>query len=105
MHKRLQLSARLPSRAIITARGRAHLVGRALDALAIQVLYFFTLRAFLPGSCKILTVDHRMFKVRRSAFVCIMELHTTGSAAVSGTSRWHYYAASLLACTAADIAL
>jgi hypothetical protein len=37
LHTRLQLSARLLSRAIITARGRAHLVGRALDALAIQV--------------------------------------------------------------------
>ena len=67
----------------------AYLVGRALDALAIQVLYFVTLRAFIPGSCKILTVDHRMFKVRRSAFVCIMELHATGSATVSGTSRWN----------------
>jgi hypothetical protein len=103
MHNRLNtLMCPLTRKQHSTWKG-AHLVGRALDALAIQVLYFFTLRAFIPGSCKILTVDHRMLKVRRSAFVCIMELHATGSATVSSTSRWHYYAASLLACTAADM--
>jgi len=63
MHTRLQLNARLLSRAIITARGRAHLVGRALDVLAIQVLEVVSCRAVSPGSNLSRAVLHHVLEL------------------------------------------
>jgi hypothetical protein len=63
MHKRLQLSTRILSRAIITARGRAHLVGRALDVLAIQVIEVVSCRAVRPGSNLSRAVLHHVLEL------------------------------------------
>lgn len=63
MHNRLNTLVCPLTRKKQTTWQGPYLVGRALDALAIQKLYFCTLRAFVRGSCKILTVDHCMLKV------------------------------------------